>query len=77
MQEKCCPPHNFKKVRVESFAKTPNFLKSPRSMASSNYCPHLDQDLNNDILSLKTYNEESEQEINELKSLKQQRTKLS
>jgi hypothetical protein len=28
-------PANLKKVRVDSFAKTPYFLKSPRSLASS------------------------------------------
>ena len=30
-------PKNLRRTRMSSFAKTPNFLKSPRSMASSKY----------------------------------------
>jgi hypothetical protein len=50
-------PH-FKKIRVESFAKTPYFLKSPKSIASS----QIEHDFDNEhFLSLATYNGEESQ----------------
>lgn len=44
----------MKKIRVESFAKTPYFLKSPGSMASS----RVNQDQEYEYTSLRTYKEE-------------------
>lgn len=39
----------LRKVRVESFAKTPYFLKSPRSLASNQeFESHFDSDIYND-----------------------------
>eukprot|EP00347_Sterkiella_histriomuscorum_P019204 403342539 len=54
-------PQNMKKIRMESFAKTPFFLKSPRSLASSQFAGANDLQLVNlqdqhEYISLNTYN---------------------
>ncbi len=60
-------PSSFHKMRVDSFAKTPNFLKSPRSLASSHYGGQDHQD-HLDFGTLKTFADEMNGEAEELSS---------
>ncbi|CDW84759.1 UNKNOWN [Stylonychia lemnae] len=59
---------NYKRMRVESFAKTPCFLKSPRSLASSQVGHHID--IENEYVSLNTYNGDIEHDLLPLKQIK-------